>query len=315
MTFDKEFYACFKCKDNNKFIQPELPNSWDEWAKEASQDFFNSLQRQYISCERYNPVLRLSNLGKSSIIELLAKKFGLIKQGSDGTVSEECRLRFVIGDLFEPIVTFMLKRYGFTINSNQEEVDWNGVKGHTDMVVTTPKGERCVLELKTANDRYFKQIKKSIGDERGYLTQLCTYSECLKLPAYWLFMNKNSQELFVKPLESVPEEQRVKALRRAKRVVEVVNSCEEFDEFPNFCKVPPPCIEKYRDGSYKYHDDGTLKMYIRAYSMTSPDLFYVMKEGKTDYGARRNYVYDYIYPTRYANLKPDIQSEAMKYDQ
>lgn len=312
--FDKEFNACFKCKDHEKFIQPENTEEWEKWATESASIFKHSLSRQYISTERYNPILRLSSLGKSSIIELLAKKFGLIQQGSDGTVSEQCRLRFCIGDVFEPIFGFMLQRYGFSILSMQEEVEWNGVKGHTDMLVTTPNGETCVLELKTANDRYFKQVKKNIGDERGYLTQLCCYSECLKLPAYWVFLNKDTQEIYVKPLLSVPEEQRMQALKRAKHITEIYEKCESYEDFPLYCKIPPPSIEKYKDGTYKYHEDGRLKMYIRAYSISNPELFYIMEEGKTDYGSKRNYVIDYIYPEKYLDRKPNIEDEAMRYD-
>ena len=44
-------------------------------------------KRQYATLERDNPVLRLSALGKSSIVELLAKKFGLIPQGGDESLS------------------------------------------------------------------------------------------------------------------------------------------------------------------------------------------------------------------------------------
>ncbi len=314
MTFDKEFYDCFKTDEHTKFIQPDDPSDWLTWVSEAGKDIEYSLTRQYISTERYNPVMRLSSLGKSSIIEILAKKFGLMRQGADDTVSEQCRLRFVFGDLFEPLLTFNLKRYGFTVLSKQEEVDWNGVKGHTDMVVVTPEGEKCVLELKTSNDRYFKQIKKSIGDERGYLTQLCCYSECLGLPAYWVFLNKDTQDLHVKPLNSVPQAQRDYAMKRAKHIVEIYEKCESYEDFPKFCKIPPPQIEKYKDGTYKYHKDGRLKLYIRAYSIKQPELFYVLEKGKTDYGTNRDYVLDYKYPEKFEHLKPNIEEEAMKYD-
>lgn len=272
-------------------------------------------KRQYATLERDNPVLRLSALGKSSIVELLAKKFGLIPQGGDDTVSNECRLRFVTGDLFECQAYIFLSSLGFEVLQTQTDIDWHGVKGHSDFIVKTPSGVKYLIELKTANNYYFKEIKKFIGDERGYLTQLCTYSDALGLPAAWMFVNKDTSEVFIKELTDVPEVHRAKAFKRALGVVKAFNNCDEYADFPLYCNVPPPKIEKYKDGTHKFWEDGSLKLYVPDHSFSGrPDLFYVVDRKKNDYHVYRNYVTDFVGYDKYPSSKPDINKFALEND-
>lgn len=308
MDFRELFYARW---DGMSIPNPDIAQV-AEYAGGMAGKMFH---RQFVSEERDNPVLRLSGLGKYSIVEVLAKKFGLLKQGGDHTVDNQCRLRFLAGDLFECTFYVMLHQLGFTVNETQKSISWHGVDGHTDFIVTTPEGEQVLLELKTANDYYFKQIKKWIGDERGYLTQLITYQECVGLPAYWVFYNKDTSEIFIKALEDVPEEQREQRHKRALGLVKAFNECESWEDFPLFCQVPPPKIEKLKDGTHKtWSDTGLLKLYIGDYDYVKPELFYVVDRKKNDYGKLRNYVTDFVYPEKHANLKPDIYESALHFD-
>jgi hypothetical protein len=291
---------------------PSLDNI--PFAEEAGKMAGKMFKRQYASLERDNPVLRLSGLGKYHIVELLAKKFGLLPQGGDDTVSHECRLRFLTGDLFETQMYVILNSFGFKVLETQATIDFNGVSGHSDFIIEMPDGSKYLLELKTANSFYFKQIKKWIGDERGYLTQLVTYSHCLDLPAAWIFVNKDTSEIFIKELTDVPQEIRDNKLKRANHLVKAFNECTSFEEFPRYCMVPPPKIEKTKSGEYKYWDDGSLRLYVGDNDFKKPELFYVVDRKKNDYGKLRNYVTDFVYPEKYANLKPDIQESALHFD-
>lgn len=285
------------------------------YADVAADMVRHSLIRQYVGLEdESNPILRLSGLGKYSIVELLAKKFGIIEQGGDRTVSEQCRFRFSVGDIFEAQMYFLLQHWGFQVIETQKTITWNGVSGHTDFIVLTPGGETCLVELKTANDFYFKQVKKWIGDERGYLTQLLCYNDVTKLPAYWLFYNKDTSEMMVKPLDSVPEDVRKQRLERAAKLVKIFNDCESFDDYPLFCCPPPPKIEKLKDGTHKYWEDGSLRLYIGDYDISHPELFYILDRKKNDYGKMRNYVVDFNYPEKHLDKKPDIQQLALQFD-
>jgi hypothetical protein len=305
----------FKSEFMERWEQQSMPNPQIEYAtKEAGEMAGKMFTRQYASLERDNPVLRLSGIGKYSIVELLAKKFGLLPQGGDDTVSNECRLRFITGDLFECQMFVVLNSLGFEVLETQKTIVWNGVSGHTDFIVRAPSGEVSLVELKTANDYYFKQIKKWIGDERGYLTQLCTYSDATQLPAAWLFVNKNTSEVFIKELTDVPLDIREAKLLRAKKLIEAFNECPSFEDFPLFCQVPPPKIEKFKSGEHKFWEDGSLRLYVGDYDYKRPELFYVLDKKKNDYGKMRLYVTDYLYPEKYQDHKPDIQDQALRYD-
>lgn len=307
MSFRDEFVPRWESK--------VMPNEAIQYATDKAGDMAKAMfKRQYASLERDNPVLRLSGLGKYSIVEVLAKKFGLIQQGGDSTVDNECRLRFVTGDLFECQMYVILNSLGFEVLETQKSISFQGVSGHTDFIVRNPSGEKYLLELKTANEYYFKQIKKWIGDERGYLTQLVTYSHCVGLPAAWIFVNKNTSELFVKELADVPQEQRDARFKRAQAVVKAFNECPTFEDFPLFCQVPPPKIEKLKDGTLKYWEDGSLKMYVGDYDFVNPDLFYVVDRKHNDYKKMRNYVTDFRYPEKYVHLKPDITESALHFN-
>jgi hypothetical protein len=282
-------------------------------AEEAGRMCAHAFNRQYVKDREENPILRLSSLGKSHAVELLAKKFGIIPTGGDRTVSPECRLRFVTGDLFEAQMYMLLSSFGFTIEQTQTDIDWHGVKGHSDFIVVTPSGERCLLELKTANDFYFKAVHKTIGDERGYLTQACCYSEALNLPLYWVFLNKDTSKIFIKPLVTVPADVRNRALNRAKMVVNAFEQCQRFEDFPLFVNVPPPKIEQYKDHSFKLDDDGNPLLYIPDYFINKPELFYEIRHGKTSYGKPRMYVTDFKGYDLYPERKPEILKYALRF--
>jgi len=307
-----KFRDAFMDKWNNTMSLPsEDYRDFTINAGEMAKAMFN---RQYAQTERDNPILRLSGLGKYHIVELLAKKFGLIEQGGDFTVDHACRLRFMTGDLFECQMYVILNSFGFKVVKTQQTIDFNGVSGHSDFIIEMPDGSKYLLELKTANNYYFKQIKKWIGDERGYLTQLVTYSHCLDLPAAWVFVNKDTSEVFIKELTDVPQEIRDAKLKRAYHLVKAFNECPSFEEFPLYCRVPPPKIEKTKSGDYKYWDDGSLRLYVGDYDFVNPELFYVTDRKKNDYGKMRIYVTDFVYPEKYAHLKPNIEESALHFD-
>lgn len=288
MTFDKEFYAAWKENHEHKVNSLLVAN----FARSCGLVF----DRQYNSERKASPILRISSLGKTSFVEALGKKFGLIQQGDDSGISEQCRFRFLTGDMFEPMFEALLLLYGFEIIQTQTEVNWQGISGHIDYVVRTPEGEEALLELKTANEYYYKScMQGTVGDERGYLTQLLLYQEAIGVPAYWVFLNKNDQSIGVKPLESVAEHSRIKAKQRAEQFLDVYEKCERFEDYPLYCLPPPPKVEVYKDGEIKLWEDLTPKLYIPQGYLKNPELFYKIKVEKI-YGKERNYVIGWNYP-------------------
>lgn len=258
-----------------------------EYAKVASTMVFESLYRQYIYDETSVDFMRLSSVGKTAALDLAAKKFGVIPVGNISTVDAQQRLLFWSGDAFECWVYFQLRRLGYTVTT-QQVVYYNGVPGHIDFLCIRDD-EKFVLETKTANDYYFKQVSQfGVGDERGYLTQLGGYAEALGVPAYWLFVNKNTSELLVIPCE---KELYAPRLKRLDTIINCLNSINTFEEAYEHLRPVPPSVELYK-GKPVLDDNGKPLLYVPS-SVSHPDIHYVHETRKTKYSKTRKYVLGY----------------------
>lgn len=262
-----------------------------------------------------NPPLRLSSLGGIHAFELLGRKMGLYPDvpSSNSVVT---KLIFCIGDFVEAYINYFLQRSGCTILSKQKDVFWNGVPGHTDTIIELD-GKEYLLEIKTASERYFKEVnsRKYPGNERGYLTQLLAYQEALGLSreqCVWVFYNKATNALGFFPLSNVPEEEIEAARGRALMLIDLYNRCQHKDDVYKLTQPPPPCVEQTRGGDAKFHEDGTIKLYPH-YSVSNPEIMYILNEGKTDHGTPRKYILDYNYPAHLQSFKPNALEDALYY--
>jgi hypothetical protein len=136
-------------------------------------------------------------------------------------------------------------------DANGGYIEYAGVRGHSDIVVRTPEGESILLEVKTATDRYYHAFMKHPDDERGYVSQLALYEECLGLPGYWVFFNKNTSEIGIQQLNN---DQRTFALERANRIIPVLRDIETEGKWEalvsavqgGLLQAPPPVPEVFR---------------------------------------------------------------------
>ena len=294
------------------------PVEYDQYSVEMGEDVLYSLRRQYVNREKDEVTIRLSSLGKSSAFELLGKKLGLVKKGGAYSVNEQLRTIFTLGDWFEAFTVFSLKRIGYQVLKREDEVNWHGIKGHTDAYIQDEFGEKHLLEIKSANDWYFTQCKRRgyPGDERGYLTQLLTYTDATEFDrehAHWVMWNKNTSELLVMPLTNVPEEYANERLNRAKQVAKAFANCNNKHDLYSSVQPVPPKIEKTRDCHPVLDEDGNYKLYVPP-SVSFPEFSYVLKEGRTRYGKKRMYVEDYNYPEEFKQYKPNVLEMALAFD-
>lgn len=314
----KQLLDLLKCSEAK--VYPTDPDAYKQLSLDIinfTDDVKQSLNRQFLNEEQTHPPLRLSSLGKTPAFELLAKKLGLIEQGSKHTVNEGLKLIFSLGDWFEAYLIFMLKRAGYTVHGQQTEVKWHGVTGHIDTLVDDVDGNTHLLEIKSANDWYSSDtFKRGYPlDDRGYLTQLLTYSECLNIPreyAHWIMWNKNTGEMRVMNLSDVPTELADERLSRGKKIVEAYQNCVTPRDLYSTVKPPPPAIEMDKNHKPVLDDDGQLKLYVPSV-VSHPYFCYVIKEGKTKWGKKREYVTDYLYPDEFADFKPDIIRDARRF--
>jgi hypothetical protein len=213
----------------------------------------------------------------------------------------------------------MFTRIGYEIINKQTDVLWHDVPGHTDTEIRTDTGQRYLIEAKTSSDYYWKDCNRRgyPDDSRGYLTQLVLYADALAYDAdnvVWVMLNKSTQELAVLPLSNVPEEVREEKKERAKELIELYRQTEDLEDVFRLSQPPPPSIEKDKEGNYQRHENGMLKLYP-SYTVNYPKELYIMEEGRTKWGAKRNYVIDYNYPLEYQRYKPNIIEDAKSYDE
>lgn len=281
----------------------EVITSWQDHAMKSALIGHDSFIRQYVQDHQNPNLLRLSSVGKTPALDLAAIKFGeIIPQPF--IVSPVQRLMFWTGDMFESWVYFQLLRLGYTVNT-QLDVNYYGIPGHIDFLCERD-GESFVLETKTANEYYYKQVKENgVGDERGYLTQLGAYSEALGVPGYWLFVNKNTSELQVIPLDKEQYEPR---LKRVRFIVDGLNQLQSFDEAYVLFRPVPPSIELCK-GKPVLDNDNKPLLYVPS-TVPNPQIHYVTETRKTKYGAPRKYVTGY-HPA-YGD-RSDIHADALKH--
>lgn len=305
----KEFQNIFKNK-SGKYMYPTTPevlSSHNRYAREMGQVIEEKILKQY-SC--FDPdecmrLLRPSMVGKVHPFDVLLSKFMFNYQA---ILDEKSKLIFSLGDWFEAWVGYTLKRMGYNIKENVE-VTWEGMKCHIDYIVTNDYGIDIILEIKTANDRYFNQVRENgVTDERGYLSQLLVYSQAVGMPAYWLFVNKDSMDMMLLPLEEVcSQELRECKIKSISRLCQQYQSVESYNDIFEMYSPPPPAIEKNRYGEYKQ----PIKCYVPKWAQY-PEVYYNIVKGKTEYKQARDYVISYKYPEFYT--PPDLVAAAIEYD-
>jgi Holliday junction resolvase-like predicted endonuclease len=199
---------------------------------------------------------------------------------------EKLKLTFNIGHFLEEMVLLLLERSGYTILEQQTEVEWCGVVGHIDAIIGCPDGTERLIEIKSMNDRYYKQCASyGVDDERGYLTQLAAYSEALDLDATWVCINKNSSDVMFIDLDYT------KGAARLDVVESYLEQLKHLECVDDLYRLPAPTLvhevyKKERTGRY------LLPTSLKYYTMR--DLFvdvYVEPNGygkDTEYCTLRN---------------------------
>ena len=204
--------------------------------------------------DEFTPKLRISALGHEPVLQALS---GLGYE----TDTEFTNLWLGAGGhLFEAWIRFLLRARGFTIeygNFDETSVTFQGIKGHYDFILKTPKGRRIVCEVKHVSGQVARALldkdpetKEHVSvfrdnayelDQRGYLTQLSIYQEALDLEGLLIMWNKETRLLHVVP--NTPYLQS-KCVERATDVIphlkDVQNPRDVFETF----EVPQPFPQK-----------------------------------------------------------------------
>lgn len=270
---------------NNYIYHPEVDESTAQAkldiAQDLAEDVKASFMRQFVLPRPADePYLRVSSLGKPAVLQAL----NLLGHGKLTDHTTKLRHIFFTGDVFESYVVAYMRFMGWSVQRQQEELDFMGVKGHIDGVLNIPGYGSALLEFKTMSQNYFSAFTKAPNDNRGYITQLAIYSHCLDLPAVWCVINKGTHEVrLIKP----DQDDLDAALTRAKRIIPKLQAVTKLEDVVTLFKAPPPEEELYRNkvtGLYKVPESMRYSKFRHA--------FYAIKQGKSKGGAYREYVKD-----------------------
>ena len=171
------------------------------------------------------PTLRMSNLGKGDKQIWYEVK----SQVKTDSLPADTKMKFLFGDVWESIMLFLAKEAGHEVTHEQEEVEINGVLGHTDAVI-----DGTLVDVKTASKFAFKKFKDGTlqeNDAFGYYDQLAGYSTALGgLDGAWLAVEKEQGHM---TLLKAPKEE-LQALDIANRI-DHLKAVVSSDEPPERC--------------------------------------------------------------------------------
>lgn len=127
-------------------------------------------------------------------------------------------LKFIYGDIIEQLIIFLAKECGHTIEAEQNEVDIEGVKGHTDCKI-----DGVTVDVKSASSFSFRKFSEGAlfkDDPFGYIAQLSAYAHVdnCEEPAF-VGVNKETGAIAILPLQRVDQIDPIKRIQRVKEVV------------------------------------------------------------------------------------------------
>ena len=187
------------------------PAQAEEFGKGLSDLISNRLKERLEGDRPFT--LRMSNNGKGTRQHWLEQRYP-IKDRFDG----KTLLKFIIGDITEHLLVFLLQLTDLEVTALQDEVELCGVKGHIDLDVNG-----VTVDVKSTSPFAFKKFKNGTLPEEdafGYIEQISGYAKARGTSGAFLAMDKVSGELAYLPftkeeLSVFKVEERIKYLKSA----------------------------------------------------------------------------------------------------
>jgi len=143
--------------------------------------------------------LRLSSIGAPK-----CQQWHNVKGYTPLPLDADTKIKFLMGDIIEELLLFLVKEAGYDVAGGQDEVEVSGIKGHIDATING-----YLVDVKSASPYGFTKFKEGFTletDSFNYIHQLSSYNYALGLDgqsAYWLAMDKSSGELVLRELDEL----------------------------------------------------------------------------------------------------------------
>lgn len=219
-----------------------------------------------------------------SLLQLGMKQLGFPNADNSG-LTVKTGFIFHFGDVFEAIILELMRGFGITVEHEQKEVDYKGIKGHIDCVT-----DGTLIDVKTMNQDFFTRFSKEQNDGRGYLTQLALYKDCIgSKTAGWLIFNKGTHKVhYIEANNDVLDAHR----QLADNKIFLLNQITDVESLVKNCTIPTPRAEIYKgEETGKFLPPPSL-------NKNSPYLpcFFEVEESKNQYNKQTTYVSRYPRP-------------------
>jgi len=135
--------------------------------------------------------LRMSNLGKPCTRALW---YDIKGTHQPEPLTPQTKLKFMIGDVVEAVVLYLVKEAGHSVEDQQLEVSIDGIKGHIDARI-----DGMLTDVKSSSSYGMKKFKNGTlpdDDPFGYISQMSGYANALgDKEGMFLAFDKSSGEL------------------------------------------------------------------------------------------------------------------------
>ena len=160
-TLVSDIYALF---DPNVTHEPNEEN-----LEQFGETMKNIMRVRLASRENIRDPLRFSALGKPD-----RQLWYMAKGYPSEEMTPKTFVKFLYGDVIEALLLFLAKESGHDVQSEQMEIEVDGVKGHIDAII-----DGVVVDVKSASPYSYKKFKDHSlveNDPFGYIQQLSGYT-------------------------------------------------------------------------------------------------------------------------------------------
>ena len=135
----------------------------------------SKMMAKRLSEKQGGPSLRMSSIGEKCARKLWYKEH--MPEVAE-KIPGHTAIKFLTGDILEEIILTLAEQAGHKVEARQEEVIFEGVKGHVDAII-----DGFIVDVKSANSRSMEKFRRHTlerDDPFGYLDQIGIYAEALR---------------------------------------------------------------------------------------------------------------------------------------